>query len=266
MPQVDALALARLLQALADQFGQSYGIPMRYRPLNDGEYWDAPSKTWKKVFPSSVTGLEHAMQLMVGVQEGRPEAEIAARVITPPPEKFSDKQVRGVAERVGSLEEAIGERPDHARVKLLVVQAVKQAFNIELAVDDLTDVEKEYMSRAAAKFDNEAWLLARSERGFDPVSPEMARGEAIAKPPNGPLLRVTVLCQGGTLRKVLFTGGLHVSPIDALVALERELQGVAAGREAIEGAVSAFFVRTGALTPILPCQGKGGRPGADIMQ
>jgi lipoate-protein ligase A len=248
VPAVDELTLMRTLCSIADQVSELWKIPMRYRPLNDGEIWDAGQLLWRKVLAAGSTGMGDIIQISFILQVKSPETTVMEKIITPPPEKFADKVAKTVGQRVISLEDAVGRALSYEEIKDVLVSSFRKAFGVEFYAAGLTTAEEKMIQEAKSKYDNEDWLYNRSERKFGTVSPDVRKGEALCKAPGGPLLRVTILKRKDVLHDILFTGSLQASPIDSFLRLEEILKGTSLTGNELEQKISSFCNK-GVTTP-----------------
>ena len=250
--QPDELLMMKFLSSIADRISITFGVPVRFRPLNDGELWDVKSKMWKKIIPASISGIGSAIQIGAGVQVMTPDVQIAQKIITPPPEKFADKQIKDTAGRMGSLEGFMGKAvPSMEEVNSVLKVATEECFGIKLVPGELTNLEKEYMEESRKIYDNDNWLHNRSERKFGKIGSEVSKGEAIVKVAGGPLLRVTLLRKGDYLQDILFTGSLHASPVDAFKKMEDFLKGIKLSSKEVKAKVKEFYQIKKIKTPMI---------------
>jgi hypothetical protein len=231
----------RVICGMANKVSEIWKVPMRYRPLNDGEIWDGRNLLWKKVLAAASTGLDKTIQISLLCQLKHPDTSIMEKLITPPPEKFRDKQVKTIKERSSSFEELVGRQANYDEIRDIIVRTFEDTFGIILCPEKLTTVEERMMQESREMYDNDTWLYNRSERKFVGLIDRRFVGEAVRKLPSGPLLRVTVLRNGDFLEDILFTGSIHASPIDCLVKLEDALKGVNINSDRLEKIVSEFF-------------------------
>lgn len=249
VPAVDELTLVKILCSIANEVSDGWKVPMRYRPLNDGEVWDAESLLWRKVLAASSTGMGKIIQTSFISQVKAPDTEMMSRLITPPPEKFQDKAVKSVKQRAGSLEGAVGRPLSYEEVRDVVARGVEKIFGISFySAAELSPAEKEMMAGFKEKYDNQGWLFNRSERKFGPPDPGAVKAEAVSKAAGGPLVRVTAIKKDSLLQDVLITGSLHASPVDAFVKLEQALKGIPLSGSCLEDKISEFY-KTGVATP-----------------
>ncbi len=247
----DEMLLMRILAGMADELSINLRVPVRYRPLNDGEIWDPQRCVWKKLIPASISGIGDAIQIAGVVQVTKPDLNIAQRVLTPPSEKFTDKLVKTVSERIGSLEDILGKDvPTVEEVNNMWCSVLTKLFGVELVPGELTTLERNYMKEFRQFYDRDEWLYNRSERKFGEISEGSRKGEAISKVSGGPLLRVTVLREGEYLRDILFTGSLHARPIDAFQVMEDLLKGIKITPEEVKRRVREAYGK-GISTPMV---------------
>jgi len=117
----------------------------------------------------------------------------------------------------------------------------------------LTDLELKYVEEFKSMFQSEEHIFARSaEKKFEEIPQGTSLGRAFLKVPAGPLIRAYVLREGETIKDVMFTGTMHMTPGYALEKLEQELIGMKMDHNSIRAKVEAWYgagVSIGMLEP-----------------
>ncbi|MHA1363275.1 MAG: hypothetical protein ACTSP1_12215 [Candidatus Freyarchaeota archaeon] len=232
IPTQPDLVLMKILGAGADVISQRYNIPVRYRPLNDMEIWDPERKVWRKFMGCGTSGLFDAIGFAWFPNCTKP-SDLMAKVLVSPAEKFADKVLKDVMERGWNLEEAgvytkgLDEidriRQDWIEISL---ETFKKAFGVEVEEGEWTDIELQYVKEFTSMFHSEQHIFARSaEKKFEEIPPDTSLGRAFLKISGGPLIRAYVLREGDTIKDMMFTGTMQMTPADALEKLEQELIG-----------------------------------------
>ncbi|MGQ9722473.1 MAG: lipoate--protein ligase family protein [Candidatus Jordarchaeum sp.] len=248
LPSQPDLILLKFLGVLADIVSEKYKIPMRYRPLNDLEIWDASRKVFRKIVPSGCSGLFNAIGIASGPQTTKP-SELMSKILVSPIEKFADKILKDVQTRTWNLEEA-GVYPEGIkeleRIRRdwieMYLHTLKKAFNIEVEEGEWADAEKQYVKEFTSQFGSESWIFARSaEKKFEEIPSGTSLGKAFLKITGGPMVRAYVLREGDIIKDMMFTGTMHMVPADALEKLEKELIGLKIDNKTIKEKVHGIF-------------------------
>ncbi len=247
LPSQPDLILMKVLGVFADVMSDKYKIPMRYRPLNDMEVWDSEKKIFRKVMGTGASGLFTAVGMGWVPQSTKP-SELMYEVLASPVEKYADKILKDVRERGWSLEEA-GAFPkgldaiENIRENWVDIfkTTFKKAFNIEFEEGELTDIELKYIEEFKNMFQSEQHIFARSaEKKFEEIPSGTSLGRAFLKIPGGPLIRAYVLRENDTIKDIMFTGTMHMTPGDALEKLEQSLIGMKIDQNAINAKVEEW--------------------------
>jgi lipoate-protein ligase A len=200
--------LSSVAQGLSDRFG----IEVRYRPLNDLEARCADG-IWRKIGPSSCFFESKAVQMGSGVQVHQPDVELMASIITPPPEKFGDKESKNLRERLTCLDDVVGWRVPIEAVKEVYVSQIENSFGVELVSGNLSDRELSYYKSFEIEYGSDDFLMERSEKRFQPIPKGAERTELQYKISGGPLVRMVCLTKARSIWRILITGSIHASPL-----------------------------------------------------
>ncbi len=224
----DMQSISRRLCHAAATAISALGVDARYRPRNDIE-----------VDGRKVSGTGGAFDgdalLFQGTLLVEFDVEKMLRVLRIPAEKFPDKAIASARDRVTSLTELLGRKPDTELVRRYLTEAFESEFGVEFSEGELTLSEHRRFERALGEIDHPDWVNLVSR----PVS-AMPILQAEQKFRGG-LLRASVafdvLTQ--TVRQVWFTGDVFVSPRRLLVDLEAALKDTPLDR--LEARVRGFF-------------------------
>jgi len=106
------------------------------------------------------------------------------------------------------------------------LETFKKAFGVEVEEGEWTDIELQYVKEFTSMFHSEQHIFARSaEKKFEEIPPGTSLGRAFLKISGGLLIRAYVLREGDTIKDMMFTGTMQMTPADALEKLEQELIG-----------------------------------------
>lgn len=235
MPQSLELLFMNVLGRLADKLTEEYRVPIRYRPLNDMEIWDASKEIWKKVVLNGASGAGNYLFIYAVPQFRKPPTEEMLKTMASPREKFADKIVKDAAERAGELVEGgafrkryeIPSKEEFEREATDIwLDVLKRTFGIEVEHEEVTDWELERIEERWKKATDEDWVLSKSPDIRFAKTPEgTTLGKSFVKISGGPLIRAAVLRRGDEIEDILFSGTCHITPADALETLEERLKG-----------------------------------------
>jgi hypothetical protein len=240
----------RMLGPLADMMSEKYEIPLRYRPLNDGELWDPKMKRWRKVVQSGSFASGNVAGFAVGVMLVK-ISDLMERVMRSPADKFSDKTLKEARTRNWSFEEAgifdrekKGVRELEMELMNVYLDMLKKQFGIETEPGDITDVEKRYVEEFKKMFYSKDYVFASSaEKRFEKIPSGTSLGKNFIKISGGPLIRTYILREGDTIRDMMFTGTLHMYPPEGLEELANNLKGCKIDDDVIRTKVSEMFAK-----------------------
>jgi lipoate-protein ligase A len=131
----------KTLAGIAEEISDHFVVECRFRPLNDLEV-KCPDGLWRKIGPSSCVYEEKAIQMGSGIQVKEPDAELIASAITPPPEKFVDKDAKSIQERITYLEKVVGREINLREIRDIYIDNIEKVFQVKLDPGELTDNER----------------------------------------------------------------------------------------------------------------------------
>jgi lipoate-protein ligase A len=240
----------RVFTKVAKDIGEFYGLKTRFKPLNDIEVMCDDGK-WRKL--SLGSGLQNDKGVGGGfsIQLTPIDWNFVDKIITPPPEKFADKETKTLRDRSTNLKEMIGREVSLEEFQELAAKTVSEEFKVT-PISTKVDWEKIPEYQMAKSFlTSDAFFYNRAERvrfADTPIVEGVGKGEARVKIPQGPFVRAVVLLKDHKLYNILITGSLHASPIipeSPIDVLERELKGVPADEKTILERVKKVFSTAG---------------------
>lgn len=224
----DMQAISRRLCHAAATAISALGVDARYRPRNDIEVDGRKISGTGGAFDGDALLFQGTLLLEFDVEK-------MLRVLRIPAEKLSDKAIASARERVTSLKELLGRKPDSALVKRYFTEAFESEFGVEFSEGELSLSEHKRFESALREIDHPDWinLVSRPVAAL-PILEAQQRF-------SGGLLRASVtfdlLTQ--TLRQVWFTGDIFVSPRRLVADLEAALKDTPLDR--LESKVRRFF-------------------------
>ncbi len=159
----------------------------------------------------------------------------------------ADVMARQARQRIASLVDVLGDRPDGALLRGLLTEAFESEFNIEFREGDLTLSEHARYRAALAAVDTSDWVNLVSGAAADAPYCEAAHSYATG------VLKANLIYDRPRhrIRQIWFGGDIAVTPESAIAELEAALQDT--GVERLERNVSMFFgsrrVQMAPLTP-----------------
>jgi lipoate-protein ligase A len=241
MPQTAAQAFPQILTAMAEVIEKRWGIPARYRPLNDVEV------EGRKLMPTSLKIEDGVMTFRLLINITGIDTSLAGPAMPMAPEKVRDKVHKTLETRFTYLEKEIGRPVAQEELVALAHDLVGHAFGIDvLEPGALGEAEKAYARDFFARLSQDDWFFGKSlERRLpDGLQPGDRVGHGREKSPGG-LIWATLVVNDGTIRHAVLNGDWHPRPIHSTDWFEAELAGVPATEEAIRQHIDRFLARDG---------------------
>jgi lipoate-protein ligase A len=217
----------KTLTGVAEGISRYFQVECRFRPLNDVEV-KCEDGVWRKVGPSSCFYEEKTIQMGSGIQVKKPDVDLIAAVITPPIQKFADKEAKRIEERITYLERVVGRAVHLEEIKKIYVDQMEKVFGIRLIQGELTEQEKRYYQEMEKEYTSEEFFMERSEKRLGRVPSGIVRKILYFKVPEGPLVRILTFTENDRIWEVLISGTIHASPLrptSPIHEIEKALRG-----------------------------------------
>jgi lipoate---protein ligase len=233
LPEPMTEGYRKLNEGVARELERRWGLRARHRPLNDLEV--EIDGQWKKIGPQALTFEGDIAIQRLGLTVTPLPIGLVEKAITPPPEKFADKTAKSVAERVGSLEEAMGRPVLIEEAKEVMKRALEETFGVTLRPGELTEKEREFQRSFLEQYDNDQWFYAKSVRKRFSALPDKSRiAQFVAKVSGGPLIRVHLCIHEDRIHNLMFTGNMQPSRRSIPEEMEAALINAPAEEAAVE--------------------------------
>jgi lipoate-protein ligase A len=229
------------LTGIAEAIEELWGIPARYRPLNDVEV------EGRKVVPSSARLEKGILSLRLLINVVNTDRETLRQAIKTIPEKVKDKKIKDLGQRFTCLEDEIGRRIIPSDLEALAKLTVDKIFGGEFVLRPgaLSLQEERYFTESQDKFNSEEWFFGNSERlRFKNIPADAAKSEGCQKAVAG-LIRVTLLTRAGLIHDLIITGDFHPSPYGVIKDMEDALRGAECSLEVVRRKLEAIYARPG---------------------
>lgn len=239
MPTTATRAFPQILTAMAEVIERRFGIPARYRPLNDVEV------EGRKLMPTSLKIENGVMTFRLLINVTGIDTEIAGAAMPMAPEKVRDKANKTLQSRFTHLEREIGREVSEADLVALAHDLAAHAFGVTtLQTGTLSETEQGYARAFYDRLSRDEWFFGKSLAQRLPGGPgaQDRVGEGREKAPGG-LLWATLVIRDGTVRLGVLNGDWHPRPQDSVAWFEDGLAGLPATEAALGAHVDAFLAR-----------------------
>jgi lipoate-protein ligase A len=177
------------------------------------------------------------------------------RILKVPSEKFRDKVVKTLRERLTTIRKELGDSPNIDFVKRLLRENYETTLGIELVKSELSQPESELLKSIGEKYESQEWLhLIENERRNlirkrnMKISERAFVGEATHKAPGG-LVRVLVEVKDDRIEDIMITGDFCFIPPEHVRSLERDLRGEEVAKASVANRISSFYRQHGIEAP-----------------
>jgi lipoate-protein ligase A len=235
----------KTLTGVAAGISETFSVGCRFRPINDVEI-ECDDGVWRKIGPSSCFYEEKTIQMGSGIQVKKPDIELIASTITPPAEKFADKQAKTIQERITYLEKVVGRRIELQEIKKIYMDQIEKVFDVELDQGELTEQERNYYKEMEREYTSNEFFMERSEQRFGTIPSDVTRKIIQFKVPEGPLVRIIILVRDNHIWDILISGSIHASPLrptSPIHEIERALKGQTIDEELFESKITEILSR-----------------------
>ncbi|MDY6879958.1 MAG: hypothetical protein SV686_06935 [Thermodesulfobacteriota bacterium] len=239
--------MSKVLTTVAEEISERFDVSCRFRPLNDIEI-RGPDGVWRKIGPSSCLYEEKAVKMGSAIQVKPTDVDLIASVIPAPPEKFADKEVKSIQERVTALEKVVGRSIDIQELSDLYRHVFESLFEVELIPGELTALEKGLYGEMEEEFTSYEYFMERSEKNLGKTPPGVEKKKIQFKVPNGPFVRIILCERERRIWKILISGTLHASPLkpsSPIHEIEKALEGSPLEKHPLASTISEVLSRPG---------------------
>ena len=181
-----------------------------------------------------------------GLQVKKPDVDLIASAITPPAQKFADKKVKNVQERITYLEKRVGRTIDMGEIQKIYVQQIQKIFDVQLMPGELTEIEKGYYREMEKEHTSDDFFMERSERKLGSIPSDVTRKILHFKVPDGPLVRIITFLKENRIWEILISGTIHASPLrptSPIHEIEKALKGQPIDRDLFESLIGVILER-----------------------
>ncbi len=230
---------------------QNLGINAKFVPIND-----VITESGKKIGMCSNfrTDFENVTYVTISLHRDV-DIDLAMQLITPPAEKFKDKDAKAVKDRITTISKELGHLVSTEDLMKATRKGFEEAYGIELYDGELTQEENEYHDKAAKRNVSEDFLYKYSEKvkfrnELDLVKKgKLKRSEYIYK--GKKLIRVVTLVDKGHIRNIMISGDYYAYPWDITDQLEFTLKGCPVDEDIIRKKVGGTFAEAKAEVALI---------------
>jgi lipoate-protein ligase A len=217
------------------------GIPATYKPINDIEV------DGRKISGNGAGEID-GITILTGNIILDFNYDEMTRILKVPDEKFRDKLVKSLRERVTTVKRELGQVPSHQKVKELLVKNFEGSLGIRFDSGSLTKEEQELLERLTReKYLSKQWVYENSDRHPTLSQPRIVKvsgrsvvGQGVYKSTGG-LIRVTGEFLDGKINDVLISGDFTFLPSRKIADLEKTLVDVVLEEQTLTSAIEDFY-------------------------
>jgi lipoate-protein ligase A len=228
---------------------QEIGIPATYKPINDIEI------KGKKISGNGA-GEVDGIAVLTGNIILDFNYEEMTKILKVPDEKFRDKLVKSLSERLTTVRRELGHVPSHQRVKELLVENFKKTLDIGFDNGSLTKEEQELLEKLTKeKYLSNEWTYENSKRHPTLSLPRIVKvsgrsivGQAVYKSVGG-IVRITGEFVEGKINDVLVSGDFTFLPSGKIAEFEKTLVGVELEERKLMEVIDNFYKENGIESP-----------------
>jgi len=247
IPKTISKLFAKLLQAPISTY-QAIGIPAEYKPINDIQIQG------RKISGNGV-GKVGQINILTGNLILDFNYDAMVRILKVPSEKFRDKMVSTLRDRVTTITRELGQSPDKNDLMHLLKQNFEKFLEIELIEDKLSKLEQRILRDLRKKYLSKEWLFQTTLRHPEllqksrvlsdtkrivKIADSVYVCESVFKSQGG-LIRVTMEIDEEKIKDILISGDFEFFPKEDLSSLEQELVGLTLDEEIITAKIEEFY-------------------------
>ena len=208
----------------------------------------------KKISGNGAIGIEKANVLAGDLLLDAP-TDLMSQIIKVPSEKFQDKLADSMSEWITSIREQTGEETSRELVKDLIVEGFMQELGIELEPGDLTEAEKESLSKLVDERKTKEWIYSKDndlimKSKQDAVGTKVRGGLVVSESIHkaGKLIRILLVSNEDIVESISISGDFFTQPYTGVVEkLEESLVGTELNKDALTVAVKESFESIGMM-------------------
>jgi len=224
------------------------GVPAQYRALNDVQVQG------RKISGNGATVIGETLVLTGNIIVDF-DYDLMCAILRVPSDKFRDKVVKSLKERVTTLKRELDPVPPTSEIERILVKNFERELSISLQRRSLTELESRLLTEITAKYHSERWLF-ESEAGHRDllrkkelrISGSTRIVENSVKTAGG-LIRVLFEADGDVIRDAAIYGDFSFYPKEKLEKFERSLRGVLLVPEQVLERARHFFEQEKVETP-----------------
>ncbi len=219
------------LMGLALAKGLTYlGLEAKFRPKNDIEV------NGRKI--SGTGGTEYGNAIFFhGSLLVDWNIEHMVNALNIPIEKFNDKAISDIRQRVTCLAWELGEAPPEDEIKQALIKGFEETLNIHFVPGTFTQSEQKRYERLLPYYESPEWVFHIRRNPVDSALTTVMR-----KTPGGLVkLTATLDKKGRRIKQAMFTGDYFCTPPRAIIDLENQLKNVSLSSETIIPLLTDFF-------------------------
>nr|MDO8099374.1 lipoate protein ligase C-terminal domain-containing protein [Candidatus Njordarchaeota archaeon] len=230
----------RMLEAPVKTY-REIGIHATYKPVNDIEI------EGRKISGNGAAEVDGITILCGNIILDFNYDEMT-RILKVPDEKFRDKLIKSLRERVTSIKRELGSVPSHQKTKELLVKHFEETLGVSFVRKPLTREEEKLLGKLTKeKYLSEKWTYENSNRypslsqtRMVKVSGRSTIGQGIYKSPGG-LIRVTAEFVEGMVNDILISGDFTFIPSGKIAQLEKMLVNVKLDQRTLTNVIERFY-------------------------
>jgi len=230
----------RMLEAPVKTY-REIGIYATYKPVNDIEIEGRKISGNGAAEVNGITILCGNIILDFNYDE-------MTRILKVPDEKFRNKLIKSLRERVTSIKRELGSVPSHQKIKELLVKHFEETLGVSFVRKALAREEEKLLGKLTkAKYLSKRWTYENSNRHpslsqtrMVKVSGRSAIGQGIYKSPGG-LIRVTAEFVEGMVSDILISGDFTFIPSGKIPQLEKMLVNAKLDQRTLTNVIERFY-------------------------
>jgi len=247
IPNIINKLFAKLLQAPISTY-HAIGISAEYKPINDIQIQG------RKISGNGV-GKVGRVNILTGNLILDFNYDAMVRILKVPSEKFRDKMISTLRDRVTTITRELGQSPDKDVLMDLLKQNFEKFLEVGLIEDKLSKQERKNLGNLRKKYLSKEWLfqtalrhpeLSQKLQGLSEtehvikIADEIYICEGIFKSQGG-LIRITLEIDNGIIKDILISGDFEFFPKEDLSAMEKELIGLALNEGNLREKIEKFY-------------------------